>query len=198
MEVSSANNGGMMEWKLRFWKKPENRPAVNEADNRQVKSRPVGKDGTEWQPSDLPRNGTVGGFVEWLAAQLAISDADDREWARKLPRVWRQKDLYDFYQEVCREWQAKTPVGIRRFVRELDQSGCKRAQGDWLNPKGVRERPMLVEIPDLADVKVPVSLRVKVEPPFPKLKKGPGIANGNAYAAIKKNGGSFSALVKAA
>jgi hypothetical protein len=133
--------------------------------------------------------------------KLAPTNSDAKTFAAWLPTVkadgtWMQDELYGWYAEVC-HYVGFIPMPKNSFGFAMRDAGCRRYRAD-MRKGGKGKRVWMLDVPRELPAEVPRVPKASKSVPWPDMKPGPGISKVNAYATIKKNGGSFAALVKAA
>jgi hypothetical protein len=169
-------------------------------------------------PDLAPHSADAKAFVEWL---IKIGMAGVWQQEDLLADYLEVCVVAGFQSMTIREFgPALDAIGCKRWQedrRKVGQDGSRsmvvRIPSDAselsaiaipVPPESKRFKRMKRKLKrDRNDQQKSIVLRASGGPPktgmpWPELERGPGIQNGNAYAAIKKNGGSFSALVKAA
>ena len=136
-------------------------------------------------PKLAPKGTSAKAFAEWMAEIGCQGE-------------YLQDELLETYLAVCQLAGLK-PMPTQAFGYSMRECGCLRWRLD-MRTRGRGRRVWMIHIPERLPTEVPRVPRMpkaSKSVPWPEMKPGPGISSGNAYAAIKKNGG-FTSLVKAA
>jgi hypothetical protein len=134
-------------------------------------------------PKLAPKEPSAKAFATWMAEVKCTGE-------------YLQDELFETYMAVC-QLAGFNAMPKQAFGFAMRDCGCPRWRLD-MRTRGKGRRVWMIHIPEQLPSEVPrVPKAEKKAPPWPDMKPGPGISNGNSYAAIKKHGG-FTSLVKAA